>query len=60
MTTPTSDTGYDLLLAVRDHAGPEADRLDSDAGDLERKADALRARARQLRALLAVLTPAAP
>lgn len=54
MTTPAAER-IDLLLAVREHAGPEAEDLESEAVTLERRAAECRNRAAALRALQRVV-----
>lgn len=48
MTAPSTDS-FDLLRAIREHAGAEAEQLEAEATELERKAAAKRERARVLR-----------
>lgn len=48
MTAPSTDS-FDLLLAIREHAALEAEQLETEAIDLEKKAAARRDRARILR-----------
>jgi hypothetical protein len=52
VTNPNATEGIDLLLAIRDHAGVEATELETEALELERKAEAKRERAKVLRSAL--------
>ena len=49
--TATNDSGFDLLVAVRDRAKGEADRLDTEAAVLEQRAVEKRQKAAALRML---------
>ncbi len=54
MTAPTE--GIDLLLAVKDNAAVEAERLETDAAQMVSKAASMRKRAAALRELHEVTT----
>ena len=53
MTSTTPDLDY--LLALHQHAAEEADTLEAEAADLERRAHDKRQRAAKLRACLSTL-----
>jgi hypothetical protein len=54
MIAPNVTEGLDLLIAARDNAAMQADRLDQDAEGLEAKAAAMRTKAAGLRELASV------
>jgi hypothetical protein len=54
VSAPNVTEGLDLLLAARDNAATQADRLDQDAEVLEVRAAAMRTKAAGLRELASV------
>lgn len=58
--SPNESTGLNLLLAIRDHAVPEAEELEKAAADLRGRAQEMEGRAAVLRQLHAVAAPAFP
>lgn len=54
MSAPAVAESLDLLIAARDNAASQADRLDQDASALEVKAAAMRTKAAGLRELASV------